>query len=57
MVRRGESGGSAELLSYEQQRRIDDYWRAELERLGCAFPYDAAFGAADEGVRVAARRG
>jgi hypothetical protein len=45
MMRRGESGASAELLTPEQQRRIDDYWRAELERIGCDFPYDAAFNA------------
>jgi hypothetical protein len=43
MMRRGESGKSAELISAEQQRRIDDYWRAELVRLDCDFPYDAAF--------------
>lgn len=57
MVRRGESGSSGELLSSEQQQRIDDYWRAELARLGCDFPYDAAFGAADEELSVAVRRG
>jgi hypothetical protein len=43
MMRRGESGRSAELISPEQQRRIDDYWRAELVRLECDFPYDAEF--------------
>jgi hypothetical protein len=43
MMRRGKSGGSAELLSPEQQRRIDEYWRAELARLDCDFPYDEAF--------------
>lgn len=48
MMRRGESGGSAELLSPAQQRRIDDHWRAELARVGCDFPYDAAFGAVNE---------
>jgi hypothetical protein len=47
MMRRGERGASGELLSAEQQRRIDDYWRAELERIGCDFPYDAAFGTAE----------
>jgi hypothetical protein len=45
MMRRGKSGASAELLTPEQQRRIDDYWRAELERVGCDFPYDATFNA------------
>jgi hypothetical protein len=44
MIRRGERGSSSELLTAEQQRRIDDYWRAELARLGCDFPYDDAFG-------------
>jgi hypothetical protein len=44
MMRRGESGKSGELISAEQQRRIDDYWRAELARLECDFPYDAEFG-------------
>jgi hypothetical protein len=43
MMRRGESGKSAELISAEQQRRIDDYWRNELVRLDCDFPYDAEF--------------
>jgi len=44
MLRRGVSGGSGELLTAEQQRRIDDHCRAELARLGCDFPYDAVFG-------------
>jgi hypothetical protein len=44
MVRRGTSGGSGELLTAEQQQRIDDHCRAELRRLGCDFPYDAVFG-------------
>ena len=43
MMRRGESGKSGELISVEQQRRIDAYWRGELERLECDFPYEAAF--------------
>jgi hypothetical protein len=43
MVRRGQHGKSGELISAADQRRIDDYWRAELRRLGCDFPYDAAF--------------
>jgi hypothetical protein len=43
MMRRGERGASHELLTPEQQRRIDDYWRAELARLRCDFPYDEAF--------------
>jgi hypothetical protein len=32
------------LLSAGDQERVDDYWRAELARLECDFPYDAAFG-------------
>jgi hypothetical protein len=43
MVRRGEQAGSSELLTPAQQQRIDDYWRAELKRLECDFPYDKAF--------------
>lgn len=46
MVRRGTAGGSAELLTPDQQRRIDDYWRAQLQLLGSDFPYDQHFGAA-----------
>jgi hypothetical protein len=56
MMRRGESRGSGELLSPDQQRRIDDYWRSELARMACDFPYDAAFGAADEAASKAVRR-
>jgi hypothetical protein len=40
MVRSGKHGGSSELLTLEQQRRIDDYCRSELRRLGSDFPYD-----------------
>jgi Sulfotransferase domain len=40
MIRRGVQGGSAELLSPEQQRQVDDYFRAELHRLGSDFPYE-----------------
>jgi len=43
MMRRGERGVSGELLSAADQRRIDDYWRAELRRIGCDFPYDTEF--------------
>jgi len=43
-VRKGESGASSELLSTEQQRQIDDYFRADLKRLACDFPYDEWFG-------------
>jgi hypothetical protein len=44
MVRRGERGSASELLGPAEQQRIDDYWRTELEQLGCDFPYDEAFG-------------
>lgn len=44
MVRRGRAGGSDELLTPEQQRRIDDYWRNELLGLGSDFPYDEHYG-------------
>jgi len=43
MIRRGQIGSAAELLSPADQQRIDDYWRAELEKLGSDFPYDEAF--------------
>ena len=43
-IRSGKHGASAELLSAADQVRVDDYWRAELVRLECDFPYDAAFG-------------
>jgi aryl sulfotransferase len=44
MLRRGQSGTSSELLTPEQQARIDDWCRAELARLRCDFPYHEAFG-------------
>lgn len=44
MVRRGERGKSDELLSAEDRKRVDEFWRGELRRLGCDFPYDRAFG-------------
>jgi hypothetical protein len=47
MMRRGERGKSGELLSAADQRRIDDYWRAQLAKLGSDFPYDQAFAKAD----------
>jgi hypothetical protein len=43
MVRRGERGVAGELLCADEQRRIDEYWRAELERLGSDFPYDELY--------------
>jgi hypothetical protein len=43
MVRRGQSGTASELLTPADQTRIDDYWRAELQRIGSDFPYDESF--------------
>jgi hypothetical protein len=45
MVRSGRRGGAAELLSTTQRRQIDAHFRAQLERLGCDFPYDKVFAA------------
>lgn len=42
-IRRGQKGGSSELLLPALQKRIDDYFRGELKRLKCDFPYDEAF--------------
>ena len=49
MIRRGQAGGSHELISAADQSRIDDYWRAKLDRLGSDFPYDEAFAVATSG--------
>lgn len=43
MIRRGVSGGSSELLSPEQQRFVDEYFRADLAKRGCDFPYDETY--------------
>jgi hypothetical protein len=59
MMRSGKHGASAEMLSAADQVRVDDYWRAELARLECDFPYDAAFGvtgSADAAPMTAAAR-
>lgn len=40
MLRKGAEGGSSELLTIEQQRRMDETFVAELRRLGSSFPYD-----------------
>ncbi|HET8695931.1 MAG TPA: sulfotransferase domain-containing protein, partial [Gammaproteobacteria bacterium] len=45
MIRRGERGGSNELLTAEQRQQIDDACRAQLLALGSDFPYDEAFAA------------
>jgi hypothetical protein len=47
MIRSGRKGSASELLSKDEQRRIDDYWRAELIRIGCDFPYDEHYGSRD----------
>jgi len=39
MMRKGSDGGSSELLTPEQARRIDEYFIAEVKRLGSDFPY------------------
>ena len=39
MMRKGGEGGSSELTP-QQSRRIDEYFVAELKRLGSDFPYD-----------------
>jgi aryl sulfotransferase len=39
MIRKGSQGGSSELLTPAQQRRIDEHFIAELARLGSDFPY------------------
>lgn len=44
MIRKGQIGGSSELLTIEQQRAIDTYCKEELERLRCDFPYDEMWG-------------
>jgi len=43
MIRRGKRGSSGAMLTTAQQRRIDEYWRQELRRLNCDFPYDEKF--------------
>ena len=39
MIRKGAQGGSSEMLTPAQQQRIDEYFIAELARLGSDFPY------------------
>ena len=48
MIRKGKQGGSSELLSLEQQRQVDEYFIAELKRLGSDFPYDEFCDAASQ---------
>ena len=46
MIRSGKKGTSGELLSVDQQRRIDDNCRHRLAALGSDFPYDELYGIA-----------
>jgi hypothetical protein len=50
MMRRGQSGSSSELLTPEQQKRIDAHFEEELGRLGSDFPYARLFAAGDRDV-------
>lgn len=43
MMREGRSGNAKELLTREQQRRIDEYFKAELKTLESDFPYEEYF--------------
>lgn len=40
MMRSGKEGNSKEMISLEQQRRIDAHFMAELKTLGSDFPYE-----------------
>jgi hypothetical protein len=40
MIRKGADGGSSELLTAAQARRIDEYFMEELKTLGSDFPYE-----------------
>ena len=40
MMRKGTEGASSELLTPEQQRRMDQHFMSELRRLGSDFPYE-----------------
>ncbi|HCZ48675.1 MAG TPA: hypothetical protein DCZ11_06690, partial [Gammaproteobacteria bacterium] len=49
MIRSGKKGNSGELLTPQQQRRIDDWCREGLRKLGSDFPYDEYFATATGG--------
>jgi len=53
MMRKGTEGGSSELISPAQARRIDEYFMSELKRLGSDFPYEE-FCRVSPGVRASA---
>ena len=40
MMRKGAQGGSSELLTPEKQQAMDEYFIAELKRLGSDLPYE-----------------
>ena len=40
MMRKGGEGSASELITPAQARRIDEYFIAELKRLGSDFPYE-----------------
>jgi Sulfotransferase domain len=40
MMRKGTKAAASELLTAEQQRRMDEHFISELRRLGSDFPYD-----------------
>jgi hypothetical protein len=40
MMRKGSEGGSSELITPAQARRIDEYFMSELKKLGSDFPYE-----------------
>ncbi len=43
VMRRGQSGTSGDLLSPQQQHRIDTYFKNRLQELNCDLPYDERF--------------
>jgi hypothetical protein len=43
MMREGRSGNAKELLTIEQQHRIDEHFNAALQKLGSDFPYEKYF--------------
>jgi len=44
IIRSGKVGGANELLNKDQRTRIDNFYQAELLKLGCDFPYAKHFG-------------
>ncbi len=54
MMRKGQSGRSADMLTREQQAQIDRHMQAELRRRGLDVPYDEMFETVDEPAPVAA---